>query len=397
MKKNILFLIVMISGLAFGQAQFPNDTLKIGQGSTSNDKSIIFDTDDGGSNKKLSVEKTSKLLKYDGNSLSLGDNLGSDKTLTFDLPTDETFKWNNTTSLFELSDDLTATGTVKAASFGTTGTEVVLNSKARAENGIVLGASPANNGFRVSGGVLQWSQDGSSWKNFTDQYVGLTGNESVAGVKTFTDRITVSSSTQGSRPCPSMSTTSMNNIASPNNGDCVFNSSTNAVHIYDTGVWFRQIHDTELNSPDTVVVVHATNLLAGDACFDGDADQFVSWEEEVHDPLDILNGENLTVPAASDNKIWCFNATLEVSAEADNTPYWLELQEDGSLTRRGATTISNLAIEPTTTVQLMACRNVDTGDVYRVKGVTTSTSGKDCGTAGSRNNLTVFQIGAGNL
>lgn len=64
-----------------------------------------------------------------------------------------------------------------------------------------------------------------------DSKVNLTGNELISGEKTFTGKITASSTASGFHPCPSMTDTEMLAIASPSDGDCVNNTTI--------GSWLR--------------------------------------------------------------------------------------------------------------------------------------------------------------
>ncbi len=73
MKFLQLLIIFLITMQAFGQSKIPSDTVKIGRASTVVDKGIIFETNDGANNKKLLIEQSSKLLKFDGNQFRLGD------------------------------------------------------------------------------------------------------------------------------------------------------------------------------------------------------------------------------------------------------------------------------------------------------------------------------------
>jgi len=86
--KNILLIALMIfCANTYAQVTHPNDTVKIGKGSSASDKGIIFETEDGVNNKRLVIEKTSKKLKYSGNELQVGDGLDSDKKFIFSTDT----------------------------------------------------------------------------------------------------------------------------------------------------------------------------------------------------------------------------------------------------------------------------------------------------------------------
>jgi hypothetical protein len=64
--------------------------------------------------------------------------------------------------------------------------------------------------------------------------VHKTGDESISGTKTFTGKLVASSTTNGSNPCPVMTEAQRDLIASPVNGECVFNSTSSALNIYIT-------------------------------------------------------------------------------------------------------------------------------------------------------------------
>lgn len=64
----------------------------------------------------------------------------------------------------------------------------------------------------------------------------LTGDESASGVKTFTGKIVSSSTTNGAHPCPTMTDTEMLAIASPQDGDCVNNSTLNTWLVYKSSL-----------------------------------------------------------------------------------------------------------------------------------------------------------------
>ena len=67
--------------------------------------------------------------------------------------------------------------------------------------------------------------------------VHLTGDESIAGVKTLTGKLVASSTVNASIPCPVMTQTQRDAIATPSVGDCVFNSDTSLSNIYDGAIW----------------------------------------------------------------------------------------------------------------------------------------------------------------
>jgi hypothetical protein len=100
MKFLLIFLIALS---AFGQSQNPNDTLKIGNKASGADKGLIFETNDGVSNKTLKVNPTSKALIWSGNDLQMGDGASAnDKSLVLDPSSSTSIQWNGTDSILEL-------------------------------------------------------------------------------------------------------------------------------------------------------------------------------------------------------------------------------------------------------------------------------------------------------
>jgi hypothetical protein len=70
-----------------------------------------------------------------------------------------------------------------------------------------------------------------------DAKVADTGNESIAGEKTFTGRLLTSSTTASSRPAPVMTEAQRDLIGSPADGDMVYNSDTDQLNVYDGAAW----------------------------------------------------------------------------------------------------------------------------------------------------------------
>ncbi|MDQ3159097.1 MAG: hypothetical protein M3P98_03130 [bacterium] len=77
---------------------------------------------------------------------------------------------------------------------------------------------------QINNGVTDFSTNG----------VHRTGDESIAGVKTFTDQLIASSTAKGFRPCPVMTDVQMLAVGTPANGDCVYNSTKKAPYYYSS-------------------------------------------------------------------------------------------------------------------------------------------------------------------
>jgi len=74
---------------------------------------------------------------------------------------------------------------------------------------------------------------GSATQNFVD----LTTNQSIAGVKTYTGQYVAVSTTNGMRPCNVMTELQRDAIAAPSEGDCIINSDTSELNFYLAAAW----------------------------------------------------------------------------------------------------------------------------------------------------------------
>ncbi len=66
--------------------------------------------------------------------------------------------------------------------------------------------------------------------------VKLSTNQSIDGIKTYTGKLVALSTTNGSIPCPGMTQTQRDGLT-PANGECVYNSTSLKLNIYDGSVW----------------------------------------------------------------------------------------------------------------------------------------------------------------
>jgi len=77
---------------------------------------------------------------------------------------------------------------------------------------------------------------GSATQNFVD----LTTDQSILGVKTFTGQYVAVSTTNGMRPCPIMTEVERDAIVAPSEGDCIVNSVSSDLNFFLASSW-RQI------------------------------------------------------------------------------------------------------------------------------------------------------------
>ena len=180
------FLLLLFPILAFAQ-NIPSDQVKIGRPQTSADKELIFDTNDGVLNKKLSIEKTTKKLKWDGNSVQIGDGAATDKEIIINGTAGKALKYDSASSQFEFNDDLGINGfSLKSNTIVPfSGTETSIEQDARVKGKLSIGTGP--NRLRVSGGNLEFTNDGTIFKKIGSGTGGGEGGINLASNPSFED------------------------------------------------------------------------------------------------------------------------------------------------------------------------------------------------------------------
>lgn len=99
-----------------------------------------------------------------------------------------------------------------------------------------LGADDVQEGLVELQGDINTNTSAIALKAADSAVVHLTGNETVAGEKTFTDKIVATSTTKASRPCPAMTTVQRDAVASVDNGACIWNTTAKTLQVYDSTV-----------------------------------------------------------------------------------------------------------------------------------------------------------------
>lgn len=84
-------------------------------------------------------------------------------------------------------------------------------------------------------GILDITNGGTG--SATQNFVDLTTNQSIAGEKTFTGKLITSTTSNGAIPCPVMTEVQRDAIVGAVEGDCVYNSDTNLINVYDGATW----------------------------------------------------------------------------------------------------------------------------------------------------------------
>lgn len=114
-KYAALFLLMAGVALASGVPQnFPTDNVKMGIGTSADDKQFVFNTNDGAGNPTITVDMTNKDFDFNkalnivANQMTLGDGTASDKIWIFDIgagANNPKFQWDNALQSLSFAND----------------------------------------------------------------------------------------------------------------------------------------------------------------------------------------------------------------------------------------------------------------------------------------------------
>lgn len=287
MKQFLTLIFFLITTLSFGQREIKDKRLILGNGT---------DAD-----------------------VSIEVNLG--------LPGSPKQRYNVTTDVWEFSHD----GTVWQTMVGLGYTDVQLALKAPLASPSLTGvpvaptAAPGTNTTQLATTAFVAAESATA--------VHVTGNESVAGVKTFTGKLLASSTTNGAHPCPTMSDAQMLAIASPVDGDCVMNSTLNSWLVYNATdlIWeevgggggiSNWLTATIYDIGDVVIQsnkIYQVNTAHTSGVFATDLAKWTQIANNVSDStgtLPIANGGTNSTTALSGSSIVVSNGTSIVQGAA---------------------------------------------------------------------------------
>lgn len=152
--RKLISLFTLLS-FSLQAAVITDDKVIVGKKSSASAKEIVFDTNDGTANKKLSVDKVTKKLSATSDEILVGDGTASDKALTFNRGgSNAQLKWNETTDKLEFSND---GSTFKAIGSGT---------GSGGSGGINL-ASNISFEDAIGGSLTDWSNSGGTFSQQT--------------------------------------------------------------------------------------------------------------------------------------------------------------------------------------------------------------------------------------
>ena len=162
------------------------NTLTHGRKTSTSTKIIEFDTNDGASNPKLQVANADKALHMTSNTVKAGDGTAGNKFFTFDIGSGSNnpeFRWNNSTSKIEFSNDGTTYTEIGASTAATRVATAKLTGYSRTYSSTSFsdGTINTNGTFTVvqnigSIGTIAQLLDGS-----LDQLPGITFTPAVVG------------------------------------------------------------------------------------------------------------------------------------------------------------------------------------------------------------------------
>ena len=134
-----LALILLACTVVFGAGvvqKWPTDTLQWGLGSNGEDKTLTIDVGDGGSNPVITIPIAtkdfvfSKALDVAANLLTVGDGAGANQEVVFDIgagSANPRFKWNNSLTQLEFSNNGTDFSAVGSGAGGTGAVNILIN------------------------------------------------------------------------------------------------------------------------------------------------------------------------------------------------------------------------------------------------------------------------------
>lgn len=152
--RKLVSLITLLS-FSLHAAVITDDKVIVGKKSSASAKEIVFDTNDGTANKKLSVDKITKKLSATSDEVIVGDGTATDKALTFNRGgSNAQLKWNETTDKLEFSND------------GSTYKAIGSGSGTGGSGGVNL---LSNDSFEdaVGGSITDWSNTGGTFSQQT--------------------------------------------------------------------------------------------------------------------------------------------------------------------------------------------------------------------------------------
>ena len=201
--------------------------------------------------------KQSTLINSAGLAGALSDETGTGKAVFGTSPTLVTPAISSPTGLVKADVGLNlvdntsdATKNSAAVSLTNKTIDADLNTITNIENadiksGAAIDAAKLNTGvvsnteFNYLDGVTSAIQTQINSKSNDSATVHTTGNESIAGTKTFTGKLVASSTSNGSTPCPAMTGAQITSLTGMGDGDCVYNTTTKALNYYNgtTSAW----------------------------------------------------------------------------------------------------------------------------------------------------------------
>ena len=175
--------------------KFPgSDLLKFGVSSSSDSKTIEFDTGDSGSNLKLTVDDA-RALGINTNDLTLGEGDAANKLITFDRGGSNPFiRWNESAGFLQFSNDGTAIKNIGSGAGGGGGINLAVDSNPDCESGDPPSSYTASGGTFAAETTSElfgtqscnWDSSGSAQTLDTPDFtlpIGLYGNQCMAKIR----------------------------------------------------------------------------------------------------------------------------------------------------------------------------------------------------------------------
>jgi hypothetical protein len=198
--------------------------------------------------------------------------------------------------------------------------------------------------------------------------VKLTPNQSVNGTKTFIGKLVASTTVNGSIPCPVMTET-QRNAFTPVRGDCVYNSTSLKLNVYDGSIWKDAggsggvslwttatpyiVNDVVIESDRIYrcIVAHTSGTFATDLA----ASRWVEVSSSPATPYSLANGgTNKALTASNGGVVWVDADSFEILApgtsgqilqsNAAASPSWVNKSISGKTDVSASVTLEEIQV-----------------------------------------------------
>lgn len=199
---------------------------------------------------------------------------------------------------------------------------------------------------------------------------GLATSNTWTNTNDYTGRFQVTTTTNSSRPCPSMSTTERDALVGATNGDCINNTTTNSHQRYNGTAWENIGGGVTSGQVNGTWVYFSVATNNGQNCVATTATR-IEWEDVFSDSHSAYNSATGEFDPPDGVAQCCFSSCIatEDSSDTAGESYILYLAKAGTVYRRLARNeLSDDNSGGAATTCGSACVPVSNGDIFTVLG-----------------------------